>query len=48
MTGYDEFGVFRTPPVRDVTALSWGERYAHKKFVNEAAMQLITAHGGYI
>ena len=31
---------------RDVTPLSWGERFAHRKFVSEPAMQLIAAHGG--
>ena len=31
---------------RDVTALSWGERYAHKKFVNAEAMRLIAERGG--
>lgn len=33
---------------RDVTALSWGERYAHKKFVNAEAMRLIAARGGHM
>lgn len=32
---------------RDVTALGWGEQYAHKKFVNTAAMQLIAERGGH-
>jgi hypothetical protein len=31
---------------RDVTALSWGECYAHKKFVNAEAMRLIAERGG--
>jgi len=31
---------------RDVTPLSWGERFAHRKFVSEPAMQRIAAHGG--
>lgn len=31
---------------RDVTPLSWGQRFAHKQFVSEPAMQLIAAHGG--
>jgi len=32
---------------RDVTPLSWGERFVHKKFVSEPAMRLIAAHGGH-
>ena len=31
---------------RDVTPLAWGERFVHKKFVSEPAMQRIAAHGG--
>src|SRR5262249_40357856 len=31
---------------RDVTALSWGQRYHHKIFVSEAAMRLIAERGG--
>jgi hypothetical protein len=31
---------------RDVTPLSWGERFVHKQFVSEPAMRLIAAHGG--
>jgi hypothetical protein len=31
---------------RDITALSWGERYEHKLFVSEPAMRLIVEHGG--
>jgi len=32
---------------RDVTPLTWGERFVHKKFVSEPAMQLIAARGGH-
>jgi hypothetical protein len=32
---------------RDVTPLAWGERFVHKKFVSEPAMQLIAARGGH-
>jgi ankyrin repeat protein len=32
---------------RDVTPLSWGERFVHKKFVSEPAMRLVAAHGGH-
>jgi hypothetical protein len=31
---------------RDVTPLSWGERFHGKRFVSQAAMELIAAHGG--
>lgn len=31
---------------RDVTPLSWGERFVHKQFVSEPAMRLIAATGG--
>ena len=31
---------------RNVTALEWGEQYAHKKFVSERAMKLIRERGG--
>lgn len=31
---------------RNVTALEWGEQYAHKKFVSEGAMKLIRERGG--
>lgn len=31
---------------RDVTPLSWGERFVHKQFVSEPAMRLIAARGG--
>lgn len=31
---------------RDVTPLSWGERFHRQIFVNHAALQLITEHGG--
>ena len=31
---------------RDVTALEWGEQYAHKKFTSEAAMRLIRERCG--
>jgi hypothetical protein len=32
---------------RDVTPLSWGERYHHKVFVSKPAMQLIAERGGH-
>jgi ankyrin repeat protein len=32
---------------RDVTALSWGERFHRRIFVSEPAMRLIAAHGGH-
>jgi ankyrin repeat protein len=32
---------------RDVTALSWGERFQRKVFVSEPAMRLIREHGGH-
>jgi hypothetical protein len=31
---------------RDVTPLSWGQRYHRKEFVSEPAMRLIAEHGG--
>jgi ankyrin repeat protein len=31
---------------RDVTPLSWGQRFIHKSFVSERAMQLIAERGG--
>jgi hypothetical protein len=31
---------------RDVTPLSWGERFHARDFVSEAAMRLIEEHGG--
>jgi hypothetical protein len=31
---------------RDVTPLSWGRRFHNQIFVNQAALQLIAAHGG--
>jgi hypothetical protein len=33
---------------RDVTPLSWGQRFIHRAFVSERAMQLIAEHGGGI
>jgi ankyrin repeat protein len=32
---------------RDVTPLSWGERFTRKEFVNAAAMRLIAERGGH-
>lgn len=32
---------------RDVTPLSWGERFVHKKFVSEPAMRCIAGRGGH-
>jgi hypothetical protein len=32
---------------RDVTPLSWGERFHNKLFVSEPAMRLIAARGGH-
>ena len=32
---------------RDVTPLSWGERFVFRKLVSEPAMQRIAAHGGH-
>jgi hypothetical protein len=43
--GYDEGDAMEE--YRDVTPLSWGARYGHKRFVNAAAMQLIAARGGH-
>ena len=31
---------------RDVTPLSWGERFHNKLFVNDAALRLIAERGG--
>jgi hypothetical protein len=42
--GYGEDEVMRE--FRDVTPLSWGQRYHRKEFVNETALQLIAEHGG--
>jgi len=33
---------------RDVTPLSWGERFTRKEFVSTAAMRLIAEHGGQV
>jgi ankyrin repeat protein len=33
---------------RDVTPLSWGERFTRKEFVSAAAMRLIAEHGGHV
>jgi len=33
---------------RDVTPLSWGERFHDREWVNPAVMQLIAEHGGHI
>ena len=41
--GYDEFTMHE---YRDVTALSWGQRFHRKVFVSEPAMRLIVEHGG--
>jgi len=41
--GYDEFTMYK---YRDVTALSWGQRFHRKVFVSEPAMRLIVEHGG--
>jgi hypothetical protein len=41
--GYGEEGMHE---YRDVTPLSWGERFHRKVFVSEIAMQLIAARGG--
>ena len=41
--GYDEFTMHE---YRDVTALSWGQRFHRKVFVSEPAMRLIAEHGG--
>jgi hypothetical protein len=43
--GYEEGGELEE--YRDVTPLSWGERYRHRKFVSTAAMQLIARYGGH-
>ena len=40
------YGDFMLEEYRDVTPLSWGERYRHKTFVSEPAMQLITDRSG--
>lgn len=41
--GYDNPGLYE---YRDVTARSWGERFHDKRFVNQAAIDLIAARGG--
>jgi ankyrin repeat protein len=41
--GYDEHTMHE---YRDVTALSWGQRFHRKVFVSEPAMRLIAARGG--
>jgi hypothetical protein len=41
--GYDEFTMHE---YRDVTALSWGQRFHRKVFVSEPAMRRIVEHGG--
>ena len=41
--GYDEFTLHE---FRDVTPLSWGQRFHRKVFVSEPAMRLIAGHGG--
>lgn len=41
--GYDEY---TRHEYRDVTALSWGQRFHRKVFVSEPAMRLIAARGG--
>jgi ankyrin repeat protein len=43
--GYDEGDALEE--YRDVTPLSWGAQYRHKRFVSAAAMQLIVARGGH-
>ena len=41
--GYDEFTMHE---YRNVTALSWGQRFHRKVFVSEPAMRLIAERGG--
>jgi len=41
--GYDEHTLHE---YRDVTALSWGQRFHRKVFVSEPAMEMIVAAGG--
>ncbi len=43
-----KYDVDNTYEYRDVTAISWGERFHAKVFVNELAMRLIAEHGGKI
>jgi len=44
--GYGQHEVMRE--FRDVTPLSWGERYHRKEFVSAPAMRLIAARGGHL
>lgn len=41
------YGADRMREYRDVTPLSWGERFVFRKLVSEPAMRLIAAHGGH-
>jgi hypothetical protein len=43
-----EYDVERTYEYRDVTPLSWGERFNAKVFVSKPAMQLIAERGGHV